>query len=235
MSALFYNHFKIETAKAIIFFGDCAKSGLIHLLAKETVESGKQALIASLKPSIYPIEGKVSVADETSLLMNLIHNEKPHVTYLARKVANDLLIPFPKKDLTILFKKLQKDDKLFIEANIDDPKSFPKISFLKESIIVCAVNFNTLRDELVKAFPEKFADTKKSSLQFVADRIRKSIKKTCPSHRSLKSNCEKICFINQVNNLFDENMVVSAAVNLKKVTQSTILFGNINNYHIRGV
>lgn len=234
MSHLFFNLFKLKTSNTVVVFGDKLKSALIQQLSEESVKSGFHSLIVSLIPSTYPVEGKVLVSDDTSILPNLINGDRPRDIYLASKVKNDLLHPFSYKEINRLAVNAGENVRLFVNIGSNNDKMINRLKFLDSSLLVCSINFNLLRENLPDI--SKLKEQKRKSLSDqVADKVFAVINKNCSHFVSLDSNSNKICFIGQVKGMYDENVILPVARKLKTMINSRILIGNINANQLKEI
>lgn len=234
MNQQFYSQFNPQNSKTVAVFGDRLRTSIINILAGETVKAGSHAFILSNMPMSYPLEGKVMVCDELSIVNRLIDKEKPKQLYLASKIKNDLLHPFAKNDLIQLIANLSENIILFI--NIDSgSKLNPKTSqYLKNAQMICSINYNLLKDNLPQI--SKIKELKSKSIDDqISDKICSIITKICPEFILMKNMQTKICFIDQVKGLYDENVMRSIARNLKSRLKCNMLMGNSNTYQVKAI
>ncbi len=234
MSQLFFSKFDLQSNQVIFFHGSEEKIALIHHLADETAQAGRQALVIATQPARYPIEGKVLVSDDTALLMNLIDDEPPSVTWLAGKVENNLLMPLKTEDINKLLNTLSNRVNVFIDYSGSPVAELNKFSAYPKALFICLINFNKIRTEITHISDRDLKDRRKSSEKFISERILSLLEDVAPQFRSIASE-KKICFIDQIKNLRDENMIIPVARNLKLSLESRMLIGNVINYQIKEI
>ena len=234
MNQLFYTQFNPANNKTIAVFGDRLRSSIINILASETVKSGNHAFIISNVPMTYPLEGKVLVCDELSIVNRLIDKENPKQIYLASKIKNDLLHPFTKNNINQLVPNLGENIVLFIDIDSDSKMNLKTSQYLKNAQLICSVNYNLLKDNLPQI--SKIKELKSKSIDDqISDKICSIITKMCPDFISMEDVVSKICFIDQVKGLYDENVMRSIARNLKSRLKCDMLMGNCNTYQVKAI
>ena len=234
MNQQFYNQF-IPTDKNIIaIFGDRLRSSLLHLLSGESARNGKKALIIADSPIPYPLEGKVLVCDELSIVKRLIDNEDPEQIYLASKVKDDFLYPFLLKEIKPFIKSLDRNDLLFFDISSKGKINFKTHRYLDDALLICSINYNLLKDNLPQI--SKIKDLKSKSIdEQISDKVHNLIKKMCPHFTEVEEVEDKICFIDQVKGLYDENVIRSIARNLETKLNCKMLIGNTNSFHVKAI
>ena len=235
MKNLFFKHFGIENSNVISVSGDGDNTALIHLLAKESVEAGFRTLVVGVCEQKYPVEGKVLISDETELLLQLIRDDEPEVTYLARKIKADLLFPFKSKELAILLKQVDRDIKVFFNVDLKKckPASYNKI--LKGTYEICTINFNILREHLLKIYQNTTIRSSSTAQKKIQKYFFQLIEEYCPNYSTKKGEEAHILFVDQVKNLLDENLLIPVARNLHTADTSKILYGQVHQYNLKEI
>lgn len=234
MSQQFYNQFNPNNKNFITLFGDRLRISLLNLLPAEAVKLQNHALILSDVPMSYPLEGKVLVCDDLSIVNQLIDKDKPAQIYLASKIKNDLLYPFSKKEINKLAANL--GDKMILYFDIDSKSkvNLKTSPFIKESQMICSINYNLLNDNLPQI--SKIKELKSKSIdEQVSGKVYSIIKNICPHFLEIDEVENKICFIDQVKGLYDENVIRSIARNLKSKMKCNMLIGNSNAYQVKAI
>lgn len=232
MRRFFYEKFNISSTPLVIFSGDKESTLLMQLLAEESAALGKHVLMISLAEEKYPIEGKVLVCDETAMLTELIRAEDARIIYLARKIENDILIPFSFKELKPLLGNNQDDIQLFI--NISAKTKLPA-AFLKGRL-VCSLNFNIIREEILQIYSNLSLTASGTAQKKIRAKLNALIESYCPLlYGAQKKSAEKTLFISQVKNLLDENLIIPIGRDLKLTAGARVLYGNINQYELKEI
>lgn len=234
MSQLFFSKFDLQSNQVIFFHGSEEKIALLHHLADETAQAGRHALVIATQPARYPIEGKVLVSDDTSLLMNLIEDEAPSVIWLASKVEHNLLMPLKTEDINELLNTLSNRVNVFIDYSGSAAEELKKYSAYQKALFICLVNFNKIRTEITHISDHDLTDNRKSSEKFISERLLKLLEQVAPHFGSIASE-KKICFIDQIKSMHDENMIIPVARNLKLSLESRMIIGNVINYQIKEI
>jgi hypothetical protein len=234
MSRQFYKQFISAEDNIIAFFGDQLKSSLINALAMTSVNQGKYAIILGDKPKKYPVEGKVLVCDELIVLDQLVEKDKPELLYVASKIKNDLLHPFTKKEVKKLINNIDKNFILFLDFDANTKLNSDMTAYLRDAKLICSVNFNLIQNILPQM--EKIKSLKTKSIdQQISDKFYSAIKKLCPEFSRINETEKRILFIDQVKGLYDENVIISIARNLKPLLNCQVLIGNSNSYDVKAI
>ena len=234
MNQQFYNQFNPNNKNIITIFGDRLRTSLLNLLSAETVKMQNHALILSDKPMTYPLGGKVLVCDDLSLVNQLIEKDEPARIFLASKVKNDLLYPFTKKEISQFTGNLIKKIILYFDIDSKSRVNLKTSSFICESQVICSINYNLLQDNLPQISKIKKLKSKSIDEQ-VYEKVYSIIKKTCPGLLEVDEVESKLCFIDQVKGLYDENVIRSIARNLKSKINCRMLIGNSNAYQVKAI
>lgn len=233
MKNLFVKNFALESANLISVSGIGNNTALIHLLAQESITAGFRVLVLSTSKQRYPIEGKVLISDETDLLHQLIHSDEPEITYLAKQVTGDLLIPFEAKAIKTLLEQCTDDVRLFINFDLseDVPKGYEK--FIKKSHRICTLNFNTLRDKILDTYKNTAIRSSASAQKKIQKEFLRIIQENCPENIKDTIIGTHILFIDQVKNVLDENLLIPVARSLDKFKADKVLYGYVHHYQVK--
>ncbi|HEM48607.1 MAG TPA: hypothetical protein ENO27_00215 [Caldithrix sp.] len=234
MSKHFYNQFNPYNKSIITVFGDRLRTSLLNALAVETIKMKNHALILSDKPMIYPLEGKVLVCDDLSIVNQIIDKDEPAKIYLASKVKNDQLYPFSKKDINQFAGNLAEKKILYFNVNSESKISLKTNAIISASQMICSINYNLLQENLPQISKIKELKSKTINEQ-VLDKVCSLIKQTCPCFLEMDDVQNKICFIDQIKGMFDENVIRSIARNLKLKMNCHMLIGNSNAYQVKAI
>jgi hypothetical protein len=234
MSNTYFANFKLDTVNQVLVFGDRYKISLLRQLADESVKMGYHAIITSLVPEPYPVEGKVLVADDILLLNNLIKDDQPEIIYLAKTVKNDMLQPFDFAAINKLAKQLNEKIKLFVLIESEQIKTKSGLKVYKSARLICSLNYNLLKENLPQINELKELKRKSSGEQ-VSGQVYKLIYSYCSGFIEAESSSDKVCYIGQVKGMFDENVIIPVVRNLKAQINSRMLIGDINSYHLKEV
>ncbi len=232
MKNLFSKNFGLESAKLISVSGS-GNDALIHLLAEEAVLAGIRVLILSTTKQRYPIEGKVLISDETDLLSRLIHSDKPQITYLAKKVEGDLLIPFEAKAIHTLLEQCTEDVRLFLNHDQKEELAKGYDIFFRKSYRICTLNFNTLRDKILDVYENTAIRSSASAQKKIQDEFLKLINENCTADILNADSETQVLFIDQVKNVLDENLLIPVARSLKKFKVEKLLYGFVHHYQVK--
>ena len=234
MNQHFYTQFNSDNKKIIAVFGDRIRTSLINILAGESVKSGSHALILADTPMTYPLEGKVLVCDDLSIVTRLIDQDNPKQIYLASKIKDDLLHPFAKKDINQFANNMGEKFNLYIDIDSKSKINLKTSLYLKDAQLICSVNYNLLKDNLPQI--SKIKELKSKSIdEQISDKVYSIITKMCPYFISIEGVKSKVCFIDQVKGLYDENVIRSIARNLKSRLRCNMLIGNCNTYQVKAI
>ncbi len=235
MKNIFYSQFDIQANNLISVSGADDNDALIHVLAEEAISAGYRSLVLSNVKQKYPIEGKVLVSDETHLLMELIRSDEPIVTYLARGVNGDLLLPFTNKEIKSLLKQMDQDIKLFVHKSALGKPNQEINRLFKKGLHICTLNFNTLRPELFDVYKSTAIRSSATTQKKVLDRFLQMITHYCPSFSTEEENPKLVLFIGQIKNMLDENLVIPVIRSLKEKLPAKILYGHLNHYQLKEI
>lgn len=238
MKHLYSDCFSLNDYWVISTAGDADNLALVNRLADEVLEAGIRPLVLSPELQKYPIEGKVLVSDETSLLLNLIRSEDPQITYLARQVKADMLVPFKAKEIVRLAEQLKTDNEgfkvfLLFGNQVDPPKAYSGL--IKQGLPVCTVNFNRLREELLEVYRNTAIRSSNQARKKIKSRFLKMITENCPSFAEAKDKSRHVLYIDQVKNALDENLLIPVARHLQEDNPFRILYGSLHHYHIKEI
>lgn len=235
MKRLFLDHFNVANPPIISVSGNGANNALIYLLAQETINQGFRTLVVANTAQKYPVEGKVLVSDETDLLMNLIRTDEPEVTYLAKKVEGDLLMPFSADEIKTILKDLDGDVKVFV-LHFHEGEGLQKYGgVLKSALSICTVNFNLVRPKMLEIYESTSIRSSSSSQKHIKELFMNDIANQCPSFEKAHAKAGRILFIDQVKNLLDENLLIPVARSLKDFVNTRILYGHVHHYQVKEV
>ena len=235
MKNQFYNNFTLSNKNIISICGEGNNAVLIHLLAQVAVIAGYRALVIATGSQKYPIEGKVLISDETDLLLRLIRSEQSEVTYLARKVSGDLLIPFNEAEIKALLKQVDDDIKFFISCNPENKPSKTYNRLIAKSLQICTINFNAMRNQLLEIYENTTIRSSSIAQKKIKDQFIQLIDKNCPSFASIEDKSAHVLYIDQVKNVLDENLLIPVARHLKLFRPVKILYGNVHHYHVKEI
>lgn len=232
MKRFFYEKFNISHSPLVIFCGDKESIALYNILAEEAASYGKHVIMISMMPEKYPIEGKVLVCDETEMLIELIRNEEAHVIYLAKKIEEDILMPFSFKEIKPLIRNQDENIQLFIKVSA---KNKPP-AFLKAADVVCTLNFNIIREEILQIYSNLSLTSSGTAQKKFRQKLNTLIESHCPLlYNKEDVPAKKTLFISQVKTLLDENLIIPIGRDLKKSSGIRILYGNINQYQLKEI
>jgi hypothetical protein len=234
MNQQFYNQFNPDKKNIISIMGDRLRTSLINVLAYQSVKMKYHVFILADTPKTYPLGGKVLVCDTLSIVTQLIDKDKPERIYLASKIKNDLLHPFAKKEINELVDNLGEKNILFFEIDENSKINIKTTPFIKNAQMICSINYNLLKNNLPQISRIKELKSKSISDQ-VFDKVYSIIKNICPHFLELDEVKNKICFIDQVKGLYDENVIRSIARNLKSKINCSMLIGNSNSYRVKAI
>lgn len=230
----FYNQFNPDKKNIISIVGDQLRTSLLNVLAYQAIKMKYHVFILADKPKTYPLEGKVLVCDTLSIVTQLIDKDKPERIYLASKIKNDLLHPFAKKEIKELVGNLGEKDVLFLDIDESSKINKKTSPFIIDAQMICSINYNLLKDNLPRI--SKIKELKSKSIDDqVFDKVYSIIKDICPHFLELDEVKHKICFIDQVKGLYDENVIRSIARNLKSKMNCTMLIGNSNSNRVKAI
>ncbi len=227
----FYTNFDIAVSPVIVFAGDRRDTPLLNLIAEETVAAGRHVVIVSAMQEKYPIEGKVLVSPDLSMVMDLIQVEEVQVIYLASKIDNDILFPFSEKDLNLLAAQQSENVKIFYK--IDSSSAIPEI--FQSANLICTLNFNVLREEILQIYSNDNFKSSGTSRKKIREQVISLINKNCPCINGPSQTGKKSVFIAQVKTLLDENLLIPVVRDLKSKIKPHIFYGSINHYQLKEV
>ena len=231
MKDLFYKNFNIAASPLVVFAGDRRDNALLNLAAEETVAAGQHVIIISGMQEKYPIEGKVLVSPDISMVINLIDAEELQVIYLARKIDDDILFPFSGKDLNQLVSEQSENVKIFYK--IDASSVMPEI--FQSANIICTLNFNVLREKILKIYSNDTFKSSETSRKKIRQHVISLITNNCQCINNPSQTGKKSIFIAQVKTLLDENLIIPVVRDLKSKIKSHIFYGSINHYQLKEV
>ncbi len=235
MKRLFLDYFNVAGPSTISVAGNGANTALIYLLAQEAISQGFRTLVVANTAQKYPVEGKVLVSDETDLLMNLIRADEPEVTYLAKKVEGDLLMPFTADEIKTGLKNLDGDVKLFV-LYFHEGEALQKYgAVLKSALSICTLNFNLIRPKMLEIYESTSIRSSSSSQKRIKELFVKDIAEQCPFFENARAKAGRILFIDQVKNLLDENLLIPVARSLKDYENTRVLYGHVHHYQVKEV
>jgi len=235
MKNLFTKNFGLESVKLVSVSGKGGNAALIHMLAEESVLAGFRVLILSTSKQRYPIEGKVLISDETDLLSRLIHSDEPQITYLAKKVEGDLLIPFESQAIQTLIEQCTDDVRLFLNHDQTEKLVEGYDDFFSKSYRICTLNFNILRDKILDIYENTAIRSSATAQKKIQDEFLKLIIENCPADAQDASGEANVLFIDQVKNVLDENLLIPVARSLKKFKADKLLYGYVHHYQVKAL
>jgi len=231
MKNLFYKNFDTACSPVTVFAGDKKDTALLKLLAEETVAAGNHVLISACTEEKYPIEGKVLVSPDTSMVMNLIQSDQLQIIYLASKIDNDILLPFSAKQLEKLAAEQKEKVKIFYK--LDSSSDIPKI--FRNADLICVLNFNILKEDILRIYSSDTFKSSGTARKNIRQRLLSLIDKNCPCINSPGHTGRKIIFISDVKTLLDENLLIPVVRDLKPKIDHHIMYGSINHYQLKEV
>ncbi len=234
MNQQFYYQFNPNKKNIIAIVGDQLRTSLINVLAYQAIKMKYHVFIIADTPKSYPLGGKVLVCDTLSIVTQLIDKDKPERIYLASKIKNDFLHPFIKKEIKKFVGSLGEKNVLLLDIDKRSKIDIKSTPFLKNAQMVCSINYNLLKDNLPRILNTKELKSKSIDDQMF-DKVYSIIKNICPHFLELDEVKNKICFIDQVKGLYDENVIRSIARNLKSKMNCTMLIGNSNSYRVKAI
>ncbi len=235
MKRLFLDQFNVSDPSLVCISGNGANNALIHLLANEAISQGFRTLVVANSAQKYPVEGKVLVSDETNLLMDLVRADEPEVTYLAKQVQGDLLMPFTADEIKTILKHLDGDVKVFVLLSPKGEALQKYGSVIKSALVICTVNFNLIRPKMLDVYESTSIRSSSSSQKHIKELFVTHIQEHCPAFVSTHSKAGRILFIDQVKNLLDENLLIPVARSLKDYEHATILYGHVHHYQVKEI
>lgn len=231
MKDRFYKNFNVAVSPVTVFAGDGRDTALLNLLAEETVAAGRHVIIVSGLQEKYPIEGKVLVSPDLNMIMNLIQVEEVQIIHLAKKLDDDIIFPFSKKDLRTLVSQQSENVKIFFK--IDTSADFPDI--FRDSNLICTLNFNVLREEILNIYSSDTFKSSGTAQKKIRQQVLSMINENCPCINNPGHKGKKIIFISHVKTLLDENLIIPVVRDLKSKIKHHIFYGSINHYQLKEV
>ncbi len=160
---------------------------------------------------------------------------KKGIIYLCREVKDKQLLPYSVAELQELSKTAGEDVCLFIrfgepENNINDYKEI-----LQNSLNICRIDFHEIKHilnsmELTEKSPKYMTHT-----EYLFNEFKKRSDLRWTSFKRIKSKYKKLCFIDNVKDLFDENMVLPIARSIAEKGKTKVLYGDIYTYQLKEV
>jgi hypothetical protein len=236
MQSSFYRNFLGVKEKVVIVIGGGGKTALINRITEDCRSLGLTVLLTSIFPFKIPVEAHTCISKDIKILKNQLPKEleKHKLVYIGKTLENQIITGLKNKDI----KELAQDpliDHIFVEADntagksLSDyskiPKNFP--NFVERFIIVIGADaFNQKKTTNWLVTDDPFWDRKEvlTPLNITAWYENHPVIK-----RLLKNAKFVTFFINKVENIFVENLVIPVAKAFKVIGADRVIIGSVFN------
>lgn len=235
MSSRYFSTFELERFKTVVVAGYGSRNALISQLAREAYLAGRKPLLLADSKLEYPPEGQFQVGDEISLLFQ--KSTGSGITgpvYLAADVQDKYLLPFSGKQLLKIISGIPEQALILLRVEPDNKDLVASLRFDEEILFVCAIDFDPIKIDLMAARLSADEDQSEKEKQAAAF-ISKLLKELCSSENWHELEDHFVLFVNNVNDIFDENLFIPVGRNLKTKGVNRIYYGNLNHYQIKSI
>ena len=130
---------------------------------------------------------------------------------------------------------LGKDVCLFVRLGEPENKINDYKEVLQNSLNICTIDFHEIKQilnsmELMEK-PAKYM----THTDYLFNEFKKRSDLKWPSFKKVKSKYKKHCFIDNVKDLFEENMVLPIARSIVEKGKAKVLYGDIYTYQLKEV
>lgn len=239
MQDSFYRNFLSNQDKILAFIGGGGKTTLIQRLSKDCQSLGKSVIILSLFPYIAPLDVKLIISTNPSVLKKKIYSEikSKKVIYIGKNLKNGIVENFSISEIKSLLNDLPGDH-IFIEADFTKGRSISGYNRVPISIfqnihryinIIGADALNQQKNNNWLAYEDDFWRKKKIILPM-------DITKWLNSHsligKLMTRPISSTFYINKVENIFIENLAIPLAKSMKLVGIEKVLIGSVFNSNL---
>lgn len=239
MQDSFYRNFLNDSDKIVNFIGAGGKTTLIQRLSRDCHSMGKKVLILSLYPFVAPLEAKILLSDDTSIINDQIKREfkKSSIIYAGKHLNKGTIENFSITEL----KKFLADvpaDHIFIEADMVKGRSLSGYQHVPLSIftninryinVLGADALSQIKNKNWLAHEDEFWKDKRVLTPLdIANWYKKNefFMKLREKHKF------STFFINKVENIYIENLSIPLAKSLKLDGFERVIIGSVFNSNL---
>ncbi len=225
-----------DTEKVIAFAGGGGKSVLINKICQECKKSGKTVLVVSNYPLYVPPDTSIFIAEDLDIIKSQISREisKNQVVYLGKAYDEKNIEGFNDKEVRDITEKVLCDHVL-IEIDQTQGRSFSGLDKVRLKTAMqtdrCVLIFGA--DAFNQPNSETYLKAQDSYWQENMTFEPVKIVDWLVNHKFLKNlDTHKIpltVFINKVENIFDKNLTINFARQLKINNIDRIVYGSVYN------
>ena len=235
MKHSFTSLFLAPEDRSVVFIGGGGKSTLIHLLSRELGAGGEKVVILSLVASIIPMEAHTVITeDQENLKKQLAHEfNRAGIIYIGKKLANDRLEPFTRRELNQILKSDLPAERILIEADQTGGRSVSSYSGTLQSFkadrfinVMGADAFNKQKSDKWLISRDKFWQSRKILTPI---NLAEWIESREITAGLFKKNIPSTFFLNKVENIFTKNLAHSFAKQIKQSGFDRVLIGSVFN------
>ena len=234
MGKLYFSKFLDESINRITVYGKSEKVELINQLAAEAEVSFPQVIVTFAMP-IEILNEKEIVAVKNINNVKKKLGKKKGLVYLCKTLNGSELLPYSAPELRELQQYLGDNTCLFIrlgqpENNISEFKEV-----LQNSLNICRIDFHDIKHILNSMNLAKKTEKYTTHMEYIFNVFSKGTDLKWSVFKRTKSKHKKYCFIDNVKDLFDENMVLPIARSITDKGKVTVLYGDIYTYQLKEV
>jgi hypothetical protein len=234
MGKLYFSKFLDESINRVTIYGKSEKVELINQLAAEA-ESYFPLVIVTFAMPIENLNEKEVLAVKNLKSIKKSLKDKKGIIYLCKEENDKQLSPYSVDELLELERMLGMDICLFIRLGEPENKINDYKEVLQKSLNICRIDFYEIKQILNSMEPTAKPVKYMTHTDFLFNEFKKRSDLKWPSFKNIKSKYKKYCFIDNVKDLFDENMVLPIARSIVEKGKAKVLYGDIYTYQLKEV
>ncbi len=234
MGKLFYSKFLDESINRITIYGKSERVELINQLAAEAVVYFPLVIVTFAMPfEILNEKEVVAVKDVKQVKKKL--KKKQGFIYLCKSLNGSELIPYSASELLELQQSIGDDICLFIRLGEPENKIKLYDEVLQNSLNICRIDFHDIKHIVNSMSLDKKTEKYVTHTEYIFKVFTKGIELKWSTFRRNKSKFKKYCFIDNIKDLFDENMVLPIARSIAEKGKVKVLYGDIYTYQLKDI
>jgi hypothetical protein len=234
MGKKYFSKFMDESVNRVTVYGKSEKVELINQLAAEA-DSYFPLVVVTFAITIEILNEKeiVEVEDVNTVKKSLA--DKHGIIYLCKAQKDGKLSPYSAEELLDLKKTIGDDVCLFIRLGEPENKISDYKEVMSDSLNICRIDFNEIKPILNNMDMEKESKKYLNHMEYIFNVFKNGTDLKWSSFNRNSSKLKKICFIDNVKNLFDENMVLPMARSIADRGKVNVLYGDIYTYQLKEI
>ncbi|GEM_PF-4394391 len=234
MGKLYFNKFLDNSINRVTVYGKSEKVELINQLAAEADIYFPLVVVAFAMIIENLNEKDVVAVENPEKVENALKNRKG-IVYLCKEEKDKHLLPYNADEMVKLERTLDKDICLFIRLGEPENNIKEYNELLQKSLNICRMDFHEIKHILNSMELTEQSSKYMTHTEYLFNVFKKRSDLKWGDFKKIKSKYKKYCFIDNVKDLFDENMVLPMARSIAEKGKANVLYGDIYTYQLKEV